>query len=426
MKLFLLKHFSKVCLALAFLLFSFHLKSQVNFVLSPTVCAGDTLSLTATNGTFSANAYSWTAFPQGPWFSSSFANHTDLSFFAAGIYTIYVSASNGTAISTASHVIVVYPQPNISVSSSQTFMCAGNEATLTASGAQTYFWEPQNQVSAIAVNQVYINLYVSTVFTVVGVNNIGCKNNITFTQQVVPYPNLQIVASQASLCPGATATLTGGGASTYTWLGYSAGSQTVLVGSGTYTLVGSNGGQCTDSLVYTLTTLAPFTVQATADRYVRCLNDSLPEPGITLSASGASSYTWQPYHPSQMTFSLGASVYVSPTVTTCYTVTGNNLGCLETATVCIQVSPCAGFTELADNRSETVVFPNPAKDRVFIKTRMTTPVTVNVWDLSGRLLLPEQPLQPDGSIALGTLIAGIYNLEIRWEQGREFHHLIVE
>ncbi|MBL7931664.1 MAG: hypothetical protein JNL60_07175, partial [Bacteroidia bacterium] len=320
----------------------FKIQAQIDFVLSNTVCVGDTLPLVATSGTFNATSYSWSATPSGPWFASTTANHTDLMFPASGIYTISLDGFSGSSVSSASHVIVVYAKPLITISSTHSLLCAGDGATLSATGASLYAWEPQVVVSALSNYQVYTSLFVTTTFSVTGTDNLGCANIAYFTQQVVPYPNMQINATSTAVCPGLTATLSALGATSYTWTGGTAGSgvfqQTVAVGAGTYTLVGSNGGQCKDTLTLPITQALPLLIQVTADRLIRCIKDTVVEPGVSLGASGASSYTWQPYDPARMTYSIGQTTYVTPTVSTCYTVTGYGSSCTGSAAICVQVS----------------------------------------------------------------------------------------
>ncbi len=58
---------------------------------------------------------------------------------------------------------------------------------------------------------------------------------------------------------------------------------------------------------------------------------------ITINASGATSYSWS-------TGATAASINVSPTITTQYTVTGNSGGCAKTTTTSITVSPGPSIT----------------------------------------------------------------------------------
>ena len=79
----------------------------------------------------------------------------------------------------------------------------------------------------------------------------------------------------------------------------------------------------------------------------------------TLSASGASSYSWN-------TGQAGQSIVVSPTVNTTYTVTGITLSsCSNSAVFTQSVVICTGIDEEQLSGNITI-YPNPASDRVFI------------------------------------------------------------
>ncbi len=74
----------------------------------------------------------------------------------------------------------------------------------------------------------------------------------------------------------------------------------------------------------------------------------------TLSATGATSYNWNPGSLS------GTSVVVSPTTSVTYTVVGSNAaGCTNTRTVSITVSACTGINEALVVNGVINIYPNP-------------------------------------------------------------------
>ena len=77
-----------------------------------------------------------------------------------------------------------------------------------------------------------------------------CASTVTLTTTVDPIPSVSATASPDSICFGATSTLTGSGASTYSWTPGSLSGTTVNVSPATstiYTVVGSSVGGCTAS-----------------------------------------------------------------------------------------------------------------------------------------------------------------------------------
>ncbi|MEZ4839069.1 GEVED domain-containing protein [Flavobacterium sp.] len=87
-----------------------------------------------------------------------------------------------------------------------------------------------------------------------------------------------------------------------------------------------------NSDVVTLTVQQP-TIEVTPSSATYCL----PGDAVSLTASGAVSYTWAPA--TGLSATTGATVSASPTVTTTYTVTGTDAnGCVNTTNVTVSVS----------------------------------------------------------------------------------------
>jgi gliding motility-associated-like protein len=145
-------------------------------------------------------------------------------------------------------------------------------------------------------------------------------------------PTVTAVASQTSICPGQNVTLTGGGASTYTWNpGNLVGSSVNVSPAATtiYTVVGTNSTNCTNSATVSVTVNPLPTLTVSASPTAVCIGQS-----STLSVLGASTYTWNPGNLN------GNTVSVSPASTNIYTVTGQSAGgCLNTNTLSLTVNP---------------------------------------------------------------------------------------
>lgn len=145
-------------------------------------------------------------------------------------------------------------------------------------------------------------------------------------------PTVTAVASPTSVCPGNPVTLTASGAATYTWL---PGNITTTVASVNpltttiYTVNAKNTSGCqgTQTVMVTVNPLPTVNVAATPSAI--CIGNS-----TSLSASGASTYTWSPGALN------GGTVTVSPAASAIYTVTGTSTaGCVGSNTLAVTVNP---------------------------------------------------------------------------------------
>lgn len=172
-------------------------------------------------------------------------------------------------------------------------------------------------------------------FTISVAATAGGTNQATATQTVVVTATPNIVASTnpATICVGGSATLTAVGGVSYTWSpgGNTGPSVTVNPAATTvYTVVGSNG-TCTNVSTTTVNVTAGLTLTVTASSPTVC-----PGSNVTLTASGATNYTWSPS--ATLSSANGSPVTASPTVSTVYTVLGATGTCTGVATINVGVS----------------------------------------------------------------------------------------
>jgi hypothetical protein len=174
------------------------------------------------------------------------------------------------------------------------------------------------------------------VYTVTATNALtGCSNNTTTSFTVNPAPSVTVAASTGSLCSGTSASLTATGASTYSWMP-AGGSASVAVVSPTastiYTVSGTSLG-CSNTQTVNLNVITTPTVVASASPSVICSGATL-----TLTASGATTYSWMPNG------STSGTTTATPTVSTTYTILGSNSGCANTKTVNVTVNAVPTLT----------------------------------------------------------------------------------
>jgi gliding motility-associated-like protein len=282
------------------------------------VCIGNAATLTASGGT----TYSWNTTATT---ASIFVSPTSLS-----TYTVIGTDVNGCSKSDSAYVFVnALPVVSAGVDVS---ICFGSSTTLTANGGQTYSWNTTATTTSISVAPTS-----SSSYTVTGTNANGCKN----VDSARVFVNLLPVVSagnDVSICAGNSATLTGSGATTYSW---STGATTTSITpaatvTGTYTVMGTDANGCRNLDSVSVIVNALPSVSAGPDVSI-CTGGS-----ATLTASGGNIYFWS-------TTATTTSISVSPTSSSTYTVIGTDANtCSNTDTVKVNVLAQSSVTSSND------------------------------------------------------------------------------
>jgi hypothetical protein len=289
-----------------------------------TMCSGNSATLTASGG-----ATTWT------WSPGAVTTQTDI--VTPATTTIYtVSGSYSNCVKTATVQVTVNLTPTLTANS--TTICSGGQATLIASGAPNYSWSTTQTTSVINVSPVS-----TTVYTVQGING-PCISSKQVTVTLGAALGIVPIATSTMFCSGNSATITASGASTYTWLpgNMSGPSVTVTPNTTTTYTISGTAATCTGQAnimitVNTTPTITPSTASPTV---------CVPGPGTNLSATGASTYTWNPGNLS------GSPVSINPAVTTVYTCVGSSTaGCTDTKTVQVTVNGMPNVIVASSNPS---------------------------------------------------------------------------
>ncbi|MBC7695723.1 MAG: gliding motility-associated C-terminal domain-containing protein [Burkholderiales bacterium] len=295
-----------------------------------TICIGQQTATLTANG---AATYTW-APPTG--LSATTGSVVTGTPVAFQNYTITGTGANGCINDTTAN-IVVNQLPNITVNSST--ICLGQQtATLTATGAMTYSWIPGTGLSATTGSMVTGTPAATQNYTVGGMDANGCINGTVTTIVVNPLPTITV--NSASICLGQqTATLTATGAGTYSWIpgtGLSSTIGSVVTGTPTssqnYTVAGIDLNGCINgtTTAITVNTLPLITVNS--------VSICLGQQTATLTANGASTYSWIPG--TGLSATTGSIVTGTPVSTQVYNVGGIDAnGCIGITTTTITINP---------------------------------------------------------------------------------------
>ena len=232
---------------------------------------------------------------------------------APGSYTYFAEANlcNPSA-SREAIVVTVNTTPTVAVNSGS--ICQGNSFTIVPSGAAIYYITGGSTTVSPANTSTYL---------ISGASSSGCNssNSVVCTVTVNPTPSVSITGTNA-ICFGNTTSLTGSGATTYTWNNITAGSVYTAspTSNTTYTVLGENIFTCKNSSTIAITVYS-LPILSVSDGTI-CEGNS-----FTITPNGATTYS----------FSNGGTI-VSPLVNSAYTITGTSIeGCAASNTAICNV-----------------------------------------------------------------------------------------
>ena len=361
------------------------------------ICEGETVVLTAAGAT----TFSWTNGPNTAQFSDTPLTTTTYTLIGA----------NASCSSSITYVQNVVPSPTLTITQSNSQLCSGQSATLTASGATTYSW---NGTAGPA--QFIVTPAVTTTYSLSATNG-TCDATQTIVQNVAATPTLAIAQSSSLICSGSSATLNASGASSYSWNGVSGTAQFVVspTVNSTYNLIGSNG-PCTATQSIAQNVAPVPTLNITQSSVQICSGQS-----ATLTATGATTYSWNGNSgPSQF--------IVTPTLTTTYNLVGSNGTCTVQQNVQQKVVDCTGISETSlISQNMMSVYPNPFNTQLTLKNTGEKEVAIIISDAVGKIVYKSK-IKGDTTetITSDFLSNGVYFISVKSENGTFTKKLIKE
>jgi hypothetical protein len=292
--------------------------------------------------------------------------------------------------------------PSVSLSANTTTICAGEPVVITASGADTYTWNTGDLTAAITVSPNF-----NTTYVVTGYNSMsGCGTTLTQAIMVNPSPVVIVIGSSPSVCSGKPLTLTAGGALTYAWSNGGFGSSINVSPSSntTYQVIGTNAYNCSTQADITVSVNPLPNVTASSNNQLVCAGDP-----VVLIGGGATTYQWL----TPNNFNMSGSPLTSfPSTSGTYTLTGTDAnGCTNTAMVSLAVEACVGIGSI-DAANGLNVYPNPTSGEFTVEMNSSSAKTVNVTDVTGRVILSANTEESTFNVNISQLAAGVYYVKV--------------
>lgn len=293
-----------------------------------TVTTIPTVNITASGPTVFCQGDSviLTANGTGTFLWSTGATTSSIIVLATGNYVVTLTNSCGTA--TASQAVTVNPGSIVSINASgPTTFCIGGSVTLTATGGTSYSWSTGATTPSITVTT-------TGVFTVTATTNCGTS---TATQSVTvnTIPVAQITSPNLTFCQGSSTTLNASGGGTYLWSTGASTSSITVGAAATYTVTVTNSCGSSSASATTIVNPLPNAVITPGGPTTFCQGSS-----VTLTAGGGTSYLWSTGATTNAITVSQSGNYVVTASNSCGTST-------TTQTVTVNQIPVADIT--ADN-----------------------------------------------------------------------------
>ncbi|TNF29331.1 MAG: PKD domain-containing protein, partial [Bacteroidetes bacterium] len=255
---------------------------------SSSMCVGESKGFTASG----ADTYSWS-----PVTGLNVTTGPTVVANPAVTTTYQVVGSTNGCNDTATATLTVNPIPVVTVNNDTT-ICSGTNASLSASGANSYVWAPPIALNSQVGANVSANPMTTTTYTVTG-TSLGCVASASVTVTVNQTPTVNVSPTATAFCDGGSANLTATGAATYTWspaTGLSATTGSAVSASPNtttvYTVIGSTMG-CDDEASATVTVYPNPVVDFAADVTSGCVPLCVNFTNNSIIASGNMTYLWE-------------------------------------------------------------------------------------------------------------------------------------
>jgi hypothetical protein len=244
-----------------------------------------------------------------------------------------------------------------------------------------YSWAPPTFLNSTSIANPMANAITATTSYTVTASNAGCTStgSVTITAGSI-LTSTNSVSPSGTVCAGTNVTFNvtpiGGGAPyTYAWTGpnsFTSTSQSPVITGVTVAASGIYSVTVTDACTSTSTTTVSLTVNPSPTVTVTPNTGTVCLPGgsVTLTASGATTYTWLPI--TALTPTTGAVVVANPNSAITYTVTGTAAGCTATATATISIGEVPSITSVTATPQSVC---NNGSSQLLINAATTTAYT---------------------------------------------------
>lgn len=260
-------------------------------------------------------------------------------FGPAGKYTVSLRVENDNGcIDSITEEITIYPPPTVSAGA-DTIICLDDSATLYPSGALTYLWSPNVNLSCVNCTNPKAAPASKTYYTVIGTDGNGCKD----TAEVIVDIKTDVtstITGGGEICEGDSITLIVSGADTYEWTPANSLSDptsgnpiSTATETTNYMVVAYEGACIPDTNFVKVTVYPQPNIEAKGEKSIVAGTTA----DLLVTGSNFSSVEWAPA--SSLNCNDCTAPIASPYETTRYIVTAySDYGCIDSAFVTVKVA----------------------------------------------------------------------------------------
>jgi len=365
----------------------------------------DTLSETPIGGTFSGTGIT------GNTFNPSIAG--------PGFFNIIYSYTDANACSNSiTQTTVVYPIPIANAGANKSIPCSSS-GTMIGSGSTSgfsYSWLPITGLSNPNIANPIASPSITTIYTLTITNNTtACYATDDVIVAVTGGPTATS-SPDTSVCGGALINLAASGGISYSWsTGDTIPNISVYpITTTNYSVTVTDAYGCSDADTTTVSVF-PLTIVNLGNDTTIKMSDT-----ITLNAgAGFVSYLWNTNLITQTQLidgpTLGKGIF------TFYVDVIDSNQCSNSDTIEITIIDDTGL-DIKSNNSQILIYPNPAKDLLYIKFRQKQKksILINIIDSQGKLVFNTQlksTIETPFKINIRNYPAGLYFIKV---QGKTF------
>jgi hypothetical protein len=216
--------------------------------------------------------------------SQSYSNLTTPTLYRAIVQSgVCVLSANSSLAA-----IKINALPTVNASTTASTICLGASTTVLGSGALSYNWSGGIQ------NNKSFKPTASQTYTVIGTDANGCSNKASINIKVNLLPVVTAIATKDTVCQGSTVTLTGGGATFYTWTnGVTDKAIFIPKRTVTYTVTGTDINGCSNTAKATVVvdTLPKVSIVSTNESALNNCDGYL-EAVVVGNANASYNFVW--------------------------------------------------------------------------------------------------------------------------------------